>query len=97
MTYEMHIRSQHAKQGRSGFGGPDTYVAVTAAPNGAKVPAYLNSNVLSARGIGIRYFGDGYSRHKGPKSQLGRAIRAAREYVQWKNYVERAWAEREDR
>ena len=50
-----------------------------------------------ARGIGIRYFGDGYSRHKGPKSQLGRAIRAAREYCEWKNYVERAWAEREDR
>ena len=87
MKAEVHIRSQHAKRGRSGFSGPNTYVAVTVAPEGVEVPSYLNRAVLAKRGIEIFYFGEGYNEYRGPKSSLGRAIRAAQKFADEKNQV----------
>jgi hypothetical protein len=85
MKAEVHIRSQHAKCGRSGFSGPDAYVAVTLTPDGVEVPLYLNQNVLAKRGIEIHYFGEGYNRYRGPKSALGKAIAAAKKFADEKN------------
>ena len=84
---ELHIRRQHAKRGRRGWGGPDTYVAVTVAPAGVEVPYPLNRSVLAKRGIEIFYFGEGYNQRRGPKSALGQAIFAAQKFVDEKNSV----------
>jgi len=81
MIAQVHIRSQHSRGSSSRkFGGPDTYVAVTVAEN-AEVPYCLNHRVLRNHGIEIHYFGEGYREHTGPKSMLGRAIAAAKEYA----------------
>lgn len=93
MQYTIHTRSQHAKRGRSGFDGPDTYVAVTIAPDTAQVPYVLNRDVLAARGIKIRYFGDGYQQHSGPRSQLGRALKAADDFVARQKHLDALWSE----
>lgn len=77
MQAQVHVRSQHAKRGRSGFSGPDTYVAVTIAPDGVTVPYRLNRTVLGKRGIRLIYVGEGYRKHSGPKSALGKALSAA--------------------
>jgi len=78
----VHTRSQHSNGSSAHrFGGPDTYVAVTIAPAGVSVPYVLRRDVLAARGIQIRYFGEGYSEHSGPRSMLGQAIAAAREFA----------------
>jgi len=75
---KLHIRSQRSIGSRYGkFGGPDCYVAVTIAPDDVKVPYTLNRSVLAKRGIEIKFFGEGYRRHSGPKSKLGQAIAAA--------------------
>lgn len=84
MTYTVHTRSQHAKHGRK-FHGPDTHVAVTAAPEGVELPKYLNHRVLAARGIEIKYFGEGYAEHTGPRSMLGKALAAAHAYADYMN------------
>jgi len=82
MQYEIHTRSQHSKGSSSNtFGGPDTYVAVTIAPDGVVVPKVLNRKLLASRGIKIKYFGEGYAKHSGPRSMLGRAIKAAENYI----------------
>lgn len=89
MQYAVHTRSQHAKRGRSGFCGPDAYVAVTVAENGVAVPYVLNQNVLTKRGIEIFYFGTGYSRYTGSKSQLGKALAAAETFVRERQAIQR--------
>jgi hypothetical protein len=89
MKAEVHIRSQHAKKGRSGFSGPDAYIAVTIAPEGVEVPYPLNQTVLAKRGIEIHYFGEGYREHQGPKSSLGRAIAAAQNFANEKNDIQK--------
>ena len=81
MKYELHVKSQKSKGASRGFGGPDTYVAVTVRPDGVELPAYLNQKVLTARGIKIAYFGEGYRGHSGPHSALGKAIKAANEWI----------------
>lgn len=73
MQYQIHIREQHAKTGRSGRKGPDTYVIVTVA---------LNANTLDRRGIELRFFGEGYRAYTGFRSSLGQAIRAAKQFVE---------------
>jgi hypothetical protein len=81
-TAQVHIRSQHSNGSSAHrFGGPDTYVAVTVAPAGVAVPYVLRRDVLARRGIEIRYYGEGYSRHSGPRSMLGRAIAAANQFA----------------
>jgi len=87
---EVHVRRQHSKQSRRfrGFGGPDTYVAVTVALEGDVVPKYLNRDVLRKRGIMIKYFGEGYRQHHGPRSALGKAIAAATKYTNQINGTE---------
>jgi hypothetical protein len=84
---QVHVRSKRALKGRSGWSGPDTYVAVTIAPEGVNVPYTLNRSVLSKRGIGIKYFGDGYSDHTTMRSALGRALAAARAFAESKEDV----------
>lgn len=83
MKAQTHIRSQHRVGNVNGkFGGPDTYVAVTIAPDDALVPKYLNRQVLQRRGIQLIHCGEGYSQHRGPKSMLGRALKLAETIVQ---------------
>ena len=79
----IHVRSQKSvgAGGPGQFGGPDRYVAVTIAPAGAQVPKVLRRDVLAARGIEIRYCGEGYSRHDGPRSMLGQAWARAHQIV----------------
>lgn len=94
MKYEVHVRSQHSKGSSNGqFGGPDTYVAVTMAPDNAEVPRALNQTILQRRGIKIRYFGEGYSQHRGSRSKLGRAVAWASTFVAWKQHIENLWAD----
>ncbi len=82
-VYQLHTRSQHAKRGRSGFSGPDTYVAVTIAPADVAVPLYLNRSVLEKRGIDIVYCGEGYAKYrKTARSMLNQAIVRAEKYIE---------------
>jgi len=76
----IHTRSQHSRGSSAHrFGGPDTYVAVTITPAGVLVPYVLRKDVLTRRGIEIRYCGEGYSRHSGPRSMLGQAYSLAQQ------------------
>jgi len=82
MNYTLQIRSQHSRGSSAHkFGGPDTYVAVTIAPEGVEVPKCLNRRVLDKRGIQIKYFGEGYSQHSGARSALGQSIAAAKTFI----------------
>lgn len=88
---QVHIRSQRSVGSSANrFGGPDRYVAVTIAPVGVEVPLVLRRDVLEKRGITIKYFGEGYSEHTGPRSMLGRAIAAAEQYARSINEPEAA-------
>lgn len=78
-TATVEIRSQHAK-GSGVRQGPDTYVAVQLVPAGVAPLKVLNRRAAEKRGIEIRYFGEGYGEHSGPRSMLGRAVAAAEEY-----------------
>lgn len=78
----IHSRSQHSVGSSAHrFGGPDTYVAVTVAPQGVAVPYILRRDVLAARGIQIIYCGEGYSKHSGSRSMLGQAYAKAQQIV----------------
>ena len=94
-NYEVQIRKQHSNGSSAHqFGGPDTYVAVIATPEGVKAPKVLNRSILRMRGIKYQYIGEGYStRCSTPRSALYRAIDRAEEMVAWKNYCEQAWSE----
>jgi len=82
MKAEVHVRSQHSRGSSAHtFGGPDTYVAVTVAPDDAVVPRVLNEKILRKRGIKIRYFGEGYKEHDGPRSMLGMALARAHAFA----------------
>lgn len=80
--YEIHTRKQHAKKGKSGWAGPDTYVAVTVMPEGVSLPSYaLRRKSIENLGGRLIFIGEGYSGHFGPKSALGRAIAKAEAFV----------------
>ena len=81
MKKQVHIRSHRARCGRGGFHGPDCHVVVTVAPLDAVVPYQLRADVLAKRGITLRYFGEGYRDHAGPRSRLGRALAAAEAFA----------------
>ena len=80
MTYHLEIRSQHAK-GTWPHQGPDTYVAVQCVPCGSTSLTVLNHTAATKRGIILKFFGGGYSRHCGPRSALGKAIAAAQAFI----------------
>ena len=78
------LRQQSPKKGKSKFAGPDTYVALVRVPAGVpfnptKTP--LQVQRLRAKGIEVTYCGEGYGRHTGPRSALGRAIARAYEMM----------------
>lgn len=80
--YHLESKSQHSNGGGyHRFGGPDTYVAVQCVPPGAIPLASLQRHAAQCRGISIKYFGEGYSRHTGPKSSLGKAIAQAQAWI----------------
>lgn len=83
MKAEVVVRSQHAKRGRSGFGGPDCYVAVVERPEGAPAVEGRPLSQANIRRFGwkVRRIGEGYSKYSGPRSMLGKAIREAEEIV----------------
>ena len=81
-TYHLEIRSQHSLGSSSTrFGGPDTYVAVQVVPEGATPLQSLQEHAAVKRGITIKYFGEGYSKHLGPRSMLGKALAKAKAYI----------------
>lgn len=80
--YLLEVRSQKSKGSSKGFGGPDTYVAVQIVPEGVEPLRALNQDVAKKRGITIERFGEGYSRYSGPRSRLGRALAAAKEFIE---------------
>ena len=71
----VEVRSQHSVGSSRGFGGPDTYAAVQAVPEGVEPLRSLNSSHAEKRGIVIVYCGEGYSQNcKTTRSSLRRAI-----------------------
>ena len=76
MKAYVEIRSQKAK-GQFPRSGPDMYVAVQIVPAGEERMKVLRYSVAKKRGIEVRHIGQGYSAHRGPKSQLGMAIAEA--------------------
>ena len=77
-----HVRSQPSTGSSAHrFGGPDTYVAVTAAPQGTPVPYTLRRDVLANRGIELIYCGEGYSKNSGSRSMLGQAYARAQQIL----------------
>lgn len=81
-TAYVEVRSQHSVGGSKGFGGPDTYVAVQIVPPGVARLRALQRHVAIARGITIKYFGEGYSKNQATeRSMLGRALARARGYA----------------
>ena len=82
-SYYLEIKSQHSvgSGGAGKFGGPDTYVAVQIVPGDAIPLSSLQERAAKRRGIVIKYFGQGYRAHSGPRSMLGRSIAAAKAYI----------------
>ena len=81
MKLAVVTRRQHAKTGRSGWQGPDSYIAVT-----SRDP---NSPLYSlGRNIWWWHFGEGYLKNQGPKSSLGQAMAEAEEFVKRFSSVE---------
>lgn len=77
-TAHVEIRSQHSVGSGSGYGGPDTYVAVQVVPDGVEPLKCLNRRVAALRGIEIIHCGEGYSsRCKTNRSMLRQAINKA--------------------
>lgn len=73
-------RSQHAKKGRSGFEGPGEYVMSVVWPEtpGIDPTGHPLSEANRARGNWSWHWeGEGYWRHSGPRSSLGRALNRA--------------------
>lgn len=85
-TAYVEVRSQHSVgSGSNTFGGPDTYVAVQIVPSGVIPLVQLQHRVAKHRGIGIKYFGQGYGRYRGSRSMLGQAIQSANEWAEQYN------------
>lgn len=87
MTCEIVTRSQHSWGSRSGFGGPDHYMVVVVKPDGtpqgrvANMP--LSTVNLQRRSWKMRYCGEYYGEHTGPRSAYARAQRRAREIMDY--------------
>jgi hypothetical protein len=93
LTAQVETRSQHSRGSSAHrFGGPDTYVAVVIAPVGVEIPHTLRGDVLAKRGIEIKHFGEGYSRHcETSRSMLYRAIARAEAFATRINTAQAAW------
>ncbi len=81
VTAHIVTRSQPSHCGRSGYRGPDHYVAVVLVPEGqqfdpARTP--VNVQALKRRGIRVLYCGEYYGQHQGPRSAYGAAMAEAR-------------------
>lgn len=72
VRYVVVERSQPSKQGRSGFRGPDTYVAVVRIPSEMDVVPPLTADA-EKRGVFVVWRAVGYRALTGPRSALGRA------------------------
>ena len=91
----VETRSQHSRGSSAHrFGGPDTYVAVVIAPVGVEMTHALRSDIAAKRGVTIKYFGEGYSRHcDTSRSMLYRAIANASAFAARINTAEAAWSD----
>jgi hypothetical protein len=77
-TAFVAVRGQHSRGSTAHtFGGPDTYVAVQIVPVGTVPLVRLDRRAAARRGITLEYVGEGYQRHSGPRSSLGRALARA--------------------
>ena len=84
MNYYIVTRSQHARRGRSGHTGPDSYIAVVGVPEGvefdpARTP--LNRDHLARKGITVEKVGKYYHFSTGPRSRYASAMRVAQDRV----------------
>jgi hypothetical protein len=78
----VEVRSQKSKgAGRNKFGGPDTYIAVQVVPEGVTRLAVLNEKIARKRGIVIRFFGEVYYQHQGPRSRYAHTLARAQAYA----------------
>ena len=71
MTRVIVTRSQHSVGSSGGrFGGPDMYLAVVDVPDGGASPKtrYLSAANAAKYGWRIRYIGEYYRQHIGPRS-----------------------------
>lgn len=91
-TAHVEVRSQRTTTPHSRIHGrrnsrPDRYVAVQIVPHDAAKLRNLNSQAAKCRGITIRHFGQGYSSRSGlnPRSALGVAIAAAKDFADYHN------------
>lgn len=80
MKADIVVRQQRAKRGKSGFHGPDTYVAlVVRGDDGVPVGSLpLSEHNIKRHGWSVERFGEGYREHCGPRSSLGLALAMAR-------------------
>ena len=82
ISKQVFVRSQHSVGSSANrFGGPDTYVVVVTGPEPLNIHTPLHRDRLARKGYTITYCGEGYSRHSGPRSALGRALAHAAEIV----------------
>jgi hypothetical protein len=80
---EMVVRSQHAKKGKSGYSGPDTYICVVTRDVGGEPVGNhpLTRHNQERFGWAVTYIGEAYSRSSGPRSLMAKYIREAKELV----------------
>ncbi len=95
---QVHVvtRSQHAKVGRCGFGGPDQYMAVVEVPEGVEFDPQrtpLREEVLLRKGIRIFYCGQFYHAHVGGRkgSAYANCLARARKWVEELSAEEVSW------
>lgn len=74
---DVIVRSQKSKGGNAyTFGGPDRYVVAIVRRADGEPPALHPISEANIRKYGweVRRCGEGYSKHSGPRSALGKAI-----------------------
>lgn len=91
----VQVRTQKSRGNTSKrFGGPDKYFAVVVHNGNFVDGTPLRADSARRRGWVIKYFGEGYSRHSGPRSMYHANLCAANEFARQFNlaYAVRAYA-----
>jgi hypothetical protein len=84
------VTRQQPRRGTFPSQGPDVYVALVQVPEGVSFDPNrtpLQVSRLRSRGIEVTRIGEGYRKHKGPKSSLGQALRRAKELARRLSWV----------
>ena len=82
MQAEIVIRSQHVKKGKSGFGGPNGYIAVLWSDSDDVIfPKIFDTRICEKRNIHWRWIGECYLEHRGPRSAFHKFYKMAEKFV----------------